>query len=56
MSDIWKSIREWILSFFGVKSVTEEAEYQKNYEFTTSYEDTENVNFTAIFANKLILL
>jgi len=53
MSDIWKSIREWILSFFGVKSATTEAEYQKNYEFTTSYEDTENINFTAIFANKL---
>lgn len=49
MKDLWKRIVEW----FKVKSITTDEERLKNEEFTENYRKIDDINFTAIFSNKL---
>ena len=48
-----RSIWNKILALFGKKQVADEVVLQINEEFTFKYEKTDDINFTAIFANKL---
>lgn len=49
LKDIWTKIMEWL----GISSITTDEERIKNEEFTENYRRIENINFTAIFSNKL---
>ncbi len=42
-----------ILALFGKKKITNEKEQEENESYVYDYEDTKDINFTAIFANKL---
>ena len=42
-----------ILALFGKKQVINDKRLLDNEEFTYEYEDIKDINFTAIFANKL---
>ncbi len=42
-----------ILALFGKKKVDNDRQQEENEKFVTHYEDTKDINFTAIFANKL---
>ncbi len=49
-----KTVWEYILRIFGIaKSNTTGEQLTENMEFTQKYEAAEEINFTAIFANKL---
>lgn len=48
-----KSIWNKILALFGKKQVADEVILQSNEEFSNNYERKDDINFTAIFANKL---
>lgn len=53
LKDFWL----WILKLFGIeKTITTDEQCSKNNDYTADYEDIENINFTAIFANKLSTL
>ena len=43
-----------ILALFGKKKITNEKEQEENESYVYDYEDIKDINFTAIFANKLI--
>ncbi len=42
-----------ILALFGKKQADNDKQLEENERFVTNYEDTKDINFTAIFANKL---
>lgn len=42
-----------VLSFFGKKQNNDEKNMEANEKFTTEYENTNGINFTAIFSNKI---
>ena len=48
-------VRFWnkILALFGKKQVSDDMLMQANDDFTYNYENDKDINFTAIFANKL---
>ena len=49
LTKLWNKI----LAMFGKKQLSDEMLMQTNDEFTSKYEDSRDINFTAIFANKL---
>lgn len=49
LTKLWNKI----LAMFGKKQLSDEMLMQANDEFTSKYEDSRDINFTAIFANKL---
>jgi A118 family predicted phage portal protein len=51
--NIWNMIIEWVKKLFGVDPLMTGDQSKQNNAYTSSYEDTETVNLTAIFANKL---
>lgn len=52
-----KTLWEYILRLFGVeKSNTSDEQLKENKKFTDNFESTKDINFTAIFANKLTTL
>ena len=42
-----------ILALFEKKQADNDKQLEENERFVTNYEDTKDINFTAIFANKL---
>ena len=42
-----------ILALFGKKQTNSDGQLEENEKFVSNYEDTRDINFTAIFANKL---
>lgn len=42
-----------ILALFGKKQVLDNNKIQENQEYVINYEDAQDINFTAIFSNKL---
>lgn len=52
LKEIWKQI----LKMFGLTTITSETQRTKNVVYTKKYEDIDNINFTAIFSNKLATL
>lgn len=52
-----KTLWEYILRIFGIeKSNTSDEQLKENKKFTDNFESTKEINFTAIFANKLTTL
>lgn len=52
-----KTLWEYILRLFGVeKSNTSDEQLKENKKFTDNFESTKDINFTAVFANKLTTL
>lgn len=49
LNNLWNII----LALFGKKQISDDMIMQVNERFTSNYEDDKNINFTAIFANKL---
>lgn len=49
LNNLWNRI----LALFGKKQISDDMIMQVNEQFTSNYEDNKNINFTAIFANKL---
>lgn len=49
LNNLWNRI----LALFGKKQISDDIIMQVNERFTSNYEDDKNINFTAIFANKL---
>lgn len=49
LNNLWNKI----LALFGKKQLSDKSIMKKNEQFVSNYEDDENINFTAIFANKL---
>lgn len=48
-----KNIWQWVLELFNVKSETKKKEHEQNDEYAENYKAIEEINFTAIFSNKL---
>ena len=48
-----KTIWDKILALFGKEKTTTDKEQEENEYYVFDYEDTKDINFTAIFANKL---
>ena len=42
-----------ILALFGKSKISDNSRQEENERYTLQYEDTRDINFTAIFANKL---
>lgn len=53
--DMWiKSVWDWILRQFGIKkSITTDKQQERNANYAQKYKDTSDINFGAIFSNKL---
>lgn len=51
---MWKNIITWILTnIFKVKTETKPAEVEENQKYANEYEKIDDINFDAIFSNKL---
>lgn len=48
-----KNIIEWLLKVFNIKTETSYKEYKQNEEYAENYKRIDDINFTAIFSNKL---
>lgn len=53
LSGIW----QWILNLLGIKkTASTDKQQSRNTQYTSEYQDIRNINFTALFANKLATL
>lgn len=50
---MFKNIWEWVLRLFGVKTQTMPKDMRDNDEFESEYRQIDEINFSAIFSNKL---
>ena len=50
---MFKNVIMWILNLFGIRTQTTQKEMQDNEKYAVEYEAIDNINFNAIFSNKL---
>ena len=50
---MFKNVIMWILNLFGIRTQTTQKEMQDNEKYAIEYESIDNINFNAIFSNKL---